>query len=733
MKYKFTLKTAIFFSAIAITALSSGKNLPVFAEEEVKTSLTRNHSIQTYYTAADASLPAAYDLRNEGFVTSVKDQETTGTCWAYAALGSAESNMLKTGLADKVMQASGLSGEIDLSETHLVWFGNCRYSTISSDPLFQKGSNKGLDGYLNDGSNASTATGVLGSWVGAQLEANMPSITDTKGVAEASRYTAYAHLQNTNILDAGDIYGIKTALMETGALSVSYHDDSDYYSEKNYAYYYNIDPSDANYSDHGHAVTVIGWDDNFSKSNFNTAPPEDGAWICKNSWGAEWGKNGFFYISYFDTSVNSFTSFQMEAADNYDNIYQYDNGLENSVYRNNSTGTAGANVFTPEKDENISAVSFRTCYADTDYTISVYTDVDTSDETPTTGTLVSRQTGTVMYAGYHTIPLETPVFAQKGKKFSVVIAYHHTGKDIGSIPYDVPSNLSGVSYLASFNPDTGEYTNWREYYDDYEKGISANLCIKAFSKDGIIINEKNFPYAPMRNFVGNAEHDTDGNKILSTSEIDSITGISVSGKTTNNPTTLKGIEHLTSLDSLTITDCSVVALDLSRNSLLMSNNFQCTGCGLTLDTVSTEYLSTLEIDPSKILSISGAEIQDGKIIPTSTVITYTYDCGNRLTADFKITANQIETSAISSYSIGDTDGNGTVDATDASMILLAASQLGAGAACTLNTDQLTAADVNNDSAVDASDAALVLTYAAASGSGTFTGTPEEYFQQHTGQ
>jgi len=732
MNPRFTLQKTAILSAILLCSAVYQNALIISASEESNDSPSLHHNLISYQKNYDASLPAVYDLRNDGFVTSVKDQASTGTCWAHAALGSAESNMLKTGLAAEVLNANHMTGEIDLSETHLVWFGNCRYSTIASDPLYQKGNNKGLDGYLNDGSNASKATSVLGSWVGAQLEANAPAITDTRGISESERYTAAAHLQNTDILQSDDIYRIKLCLTEHGALSVSYYDDSAYYSESNYAYYYNIDPSDENYINHGHAVTVIGWDDNFSKTNFNTAPPEDGAWLCKNSWGTDWGNNGYFYISYFDTSINNFTSFQMESVSNYDAIYQYDNGVTDSVYRSSSTGTAGANVFTPEKNENITAVSFRTNYADTDYTISVYTDVDTSEQNPMNGTLISRQSGNIIYAGYHTIHLETPVFAEKGKKFSVVIAYHRTGKNIGSIPYDTPSNRSGVSYLASYDPDTDTYTNWKEYYDDYETNATANLCIKAFTKDGIIIDENNFPYAPLRNFVGNADHDTDGNKILSTSEINHITGISVSGKTTNKPTSLKGIEHLTNLDELKITDCSVVSLDLSSNPLLMSNNFTCTGCGLTLETVDTEYLSSLNINPSKILSISGAKIEGDKIIPTDTTIQYTYDCGNRLTADFTITAQRIGDSSEILYTLGDTDHSGIVDATDAARILVAAAELGVGATCSLNADQQTAGDVNKDQQLDASDASIILIYASETGAGTFSGSLEEYLNQNAG-
>jgi len=56
-----------------------------------------------------------------------------------------------------------------------------------------------------------------------------------------------------------------------------------------------------------HAITIVGWDDNYSKSNFNTGmqPKNDGAWIALNSWSNTWGNNGYFYISYDDGFVES--------------------------------------------------------------------------------------------------------------------------------------------------------------------------------------------------------------------------------------------------------------------------------------------------------------------------------------------------------------------------------------------------------------------------------------------
>ncbi len=49
----------------------------------------------------------------------------------------------------------------------------------------------------------------------------------------------------------------------------------------------------------GHAVTIIGWDDNYSRDNFSpNKPNKDGAWLVQNSWGSSWGNEGCFWMSY---------------------------------------------------------------------------------------------------------------------------------------------------------------------------------------------------------------------------------------------------------------------------------------------------------------------------------------------------------------------------------------------------------------------------------------------------
>lgn len=47
-------------------------------------------------------------------------------------------------------------------------------------------------------------------------------------------------------------------------------------------------------------MTLIGWDDDYPAANFRETPPGNGAFLCKNSWGAFSGTNGCLWISYHD-------------------------------------------------------------------------------------------------------------------------------------------------------------------------------------------------------------------------------------------------------------------------------------------------------------------------------------------------------------------------------------------------------------------------------------------------
>ncbi|MBP0973750.1 MAG: leucine-rich repeat protein [Oscillospiraceae bacterium] len=79
--------------------------------------------------------------------------------------------------------------------------------------------------------------------------------------------------------------------------------------------------------------------------------------------------------------------------------------------------------------------------------------------------------------------------------------------------------------------------------------------------------------------------------------------------------------------------------------------------------------------------------------------------------------------------LGDVNGDTVANASDAALVLIAASMFGATGTSDLTAEQEKAADVNGDSFINASDAAIIKQYAAAIGAGTFSGSLEQYLKK----
>ena len=236
---------------------------------------------------AAGELPSSFDLRAESLLTEPKAQGPFGTCWSFAAMGSAESSLLQQQLAT--------SGMPDLSERHLLYF---TYHT-GEDPLHNLDGDQTLvqdaygntiaDQYLEVGGNAWVAGYTLSSWVGAADEATAPydelvSLYDALGkaafVSQAdlsatlARTANTARLRDVRRIALSDESDVKSCLMSNGAASISMDFQDECYNEDTYAHYC-TESGGVN-----HSVLLVGWDDNFPAKNFTSPtfaePDKDG-------------------------------------------------------------------------------------------------------------------------------------------------------------------------------------------------------------------------------------------------------------------------------------------------------------------------------------------------------------------------------------------------------------------------------------------------------------------------
>ena len=404
-----------------------------------------------------------------------RNQSPYGTCWAFAALGACEASMIRKGLATE---------EIDLSERHLAYYfynkgatGDSKGGTYGDYNML----NRALAGlaadenYLDAGGNSTYTMWHLASWCGPVAESAAPyEGLVTSGVDEAglmgktnSTFDAYGndalHVQNVYKIALGDMKSmrsykdtVKEMIMKYGALAFSYY--SDYlYDAPEYDSYYNFTEEDTN-----HAVQVVGWDDNFPKENFVIEAPGDGAWLIKNSWGEEsdyQAQNGYFWLSYYDLSVNAYRNakgetvmryayvYDAEPADNYDNIYQYD-GDSMAGWLTLPADMNIANRFTVKNGkglwEAVRSVGIGVAQSNVRGTVEIYSEMTGTAGNPTEGTLMHSQRIDLQYPGHHTIKLSKPVYVGDGQQFSVVFKFDQE-TDV-NISYDYDSWVRFITY-----------------------------------------------------------------------------------------------------------------------------------------------------------------------------------------------------------------------------------------------------------------------------------------------
>ncbi|KAI9208987.1 uncharacterized protein BJ171DRAFT_471313 [Polychytrium aggregatum] len=207
-----------------------------------------------------AALPSSWDSRSKNWVSSVKNQGQCGSCVSFGSAATVESTFL-----------SQTGNSIEVSEADIFF---CLAAGEAS-------CNTGWQ--TSSAAEAIASKGVVSADCfpytagdGQDQQCSDSSCQRTGGLTEAS----------FNSIDE-----IKHHIMTYGAVLTAftvYSDFDDQCCTNNKVYTQQSDKQEG-----GHAVSIVGWDDNKQ------------AWLCKNSWTASWGTDGFFWIGFGQCGIAS--------------------------------------------------------------------------------------------------------------------------------------------------------------------------------------------------------------------------------------------------------------------------------------------------------------------------------------------------------------------------------------------------------------------------------------------
>jgi|GEM_PF-5971707 len=395
-------------------------------------------------------------------VSAVENQGPNGLCWAFTANAVIESNML--------INNQGLQ---NFSELHMGYAtstanGNSQQG-FSTRPAPDYGGNRMIAAaYLMRGAKPLNLSGTVNESADSYAPYINSSIPSGRALTTTGGMPRTYDVQNIMFLtgDKDDLERarIKQAVVDYGAVGASmYWDDSGvpvagassiYHNPTTHAYYLPSHKTWAGGDDSNHAVLIIGWDDNYARTNFvsGSQPSNDGAWLVKNSWGTGWGYDGLFWISYDDTNfpLDTWVVDGVKPHNTNTAVYEYD-----YLGMNGASGYSGTtNYFVRIFDVNNSNEQLNQVRLGV-LSPNLTVDVDVIPNfTNFTGysasTFAVKGSKSLQYPGHYTIDLTNPVtLGNVGSRFAVVVKV--TGSAQTWVGYNSVPATAGTAYL--YNPN----------------------------------------------------------------------------------------------------------------------------------------------------------------------------------------------------------------------------------------------------------------------------------------
>ena len=409
--------------------------------------------------AARMAEPSFYSLIDEGRLTPVKDQGSESTCWAFANIAALESRLMP---ADPPP---------DFSEDNLV--GRAGYGPFPYP----------YDAYSYGGYDF-MAVAYFARWAGPLLETDDPYPTRSRPPTGPVQDHVQGVVMIPGRATATDNDLIKRLVRENGALSVGMYWDNLAFSEVTDVAGYHA----TYFLDHrrgeNHGVTVVGWDDAYPAGRFqgdDGAPPADGAFLVRNTWGGGWGEDGSFWVSYYDRSFardqglggygGAVSYAVVEDRANYTHAYQYDKLGVTDHWGFDSTRVWGANRFTATSAQPIAAAGFYALSSSTRYEVWAGR---------TLRSLSLRASGTVELPGYTTVPFSTRLRVSAGRRFVVAVKLVSPGET-----HPMAVERPRRSWMSGATAGAGQSylsRNGATWIDATSVLPRSNVCVKAFAE-----------------------------------------------------------------------------------------------------------------------------------------------------------------------------------------------------------------------------------------------------------
>ncbi|XP_048000819.1 cathepsin K-like [Leguminivora glycinivorella] len=200
-----------------------------------------------------AQIPEEYDMRLEGIISPVKNQDKCGSCWTFATAAAVEGALAR------------LDGRIlDLSEQSIV---DCSW----------EGENEGCNG----GFPKEALKHIMKH--GIPLEEDYGGYLNENGYCHLENVTEVFKIRGFTMVTPLSVSAMKVALYKYGPVIVTIQNNEAFNFYHSGVFYDHTCVNDYV----GHAVTIVGYGS------------RDGAdyWIVKNSFGQQWGQDGYMLLS----------------------------------------------------------------------------------------------------------------------------------------------------------------------------------------------------------------------------------------------------------------------------------------------------------------------------------------------------------------------------------------------------------------------------------------------------